>query len=52
MYKMMCKQFPFPAPIPELYSQILNEEVQIPAYLSENAKALLSGLLKKNPNER
>ena len=35
-----------------LFELILNEEVKFPARLSEVAKALLSGLLQKDPAKR
>lgn len=36
----------------EIYEEILTKEVDIPNYLDEDIKDLISLLLKKNPNER
>ena len=53
MYEMMCGKLPFYSRDQEvLFELILNEEVKFPARLSEVAKALLSGLLQKDPAKR
>jgi len=53
MYEMMCGRLPFYNRDPEvLFELILMEEIRFPRTLSENAKALLKGLLIKNPKQR
>ena len=53
MYEMMCGKLPFYSRDQEvMFELILNEEVKFPARLSEVAKALLSGLLQKDPAKR
>jgi serine/threonine protein kinase len=53
MYEMMCGRLPFYNRDPEvLFELILVEEIRFPRTLSDNAKALLKGLLIKNPKNR
>ena len=53
MYEMMCGRLPFYSRDHEvLFELILVEEIKFPARLSEVAKALLSGLLQKDPSKR
>lgn len=53
MYEMMCGRLPFYSKDHEvLFELILVEEIKFPARLSEVAKALLSGLLQKDPAKR
>ena len=53
MYEMMCGRLPFYNRDPEvLFELILMEDIRFPRTLSENAKALLKGLLIKNPKHR
>ncbi|KAM7119932.1 LOW QUALITY PROTEIN: RAC-alpha serine/threonine-protein kinase-like [Molossus nigricans] len=53
MYEMMCGRLPFYNQDHEkLFELILMEEIRFPRTLSPEAKALLSGLLKKDPKQR
>ena len=53
MYEMMCGRLPFYNRDHEvLFELILMEEVKFPARISDLARALLSGLLIKDPNNR
>ena len=53
MYEMMCGRLPFYNRDPEvLFELILMEEIRFPRTISDNAKALLKGLLIKNPKQR
>lgn len=53
MYRMMCGHLPFCGSTPaDIHQKILCNEVEFPAHLSENAKAILSGLLHKDPVQR
>ena len=53
MYEMMCGRLPFYSRDHEvLFELILVEEIKFPARLSEIAKALLGGLLQKDPSQR
>ncbi|KAF6268925.1 AKT serine/threonine kinase 1 [Rhinolophus ferrumequinum] len=53
MYEMLCGRLPFYNQDHEkLFELILMEEIRFPRSLSPDAKALLSGLLKKDPKQR
>jgi len=53
LYLMLCKTFPFnDKNNSKLYQKILSGKFNLPSYLSNEAKDLLSKLLKVNPNER
>ncbi|XP_055736598.1 RAC-beta serine/threonine-protein kinase [Salvelinus fontinalis] len=53
MYEMMCGRLPFYNQDHErLFELILMEEIRFPKNLAPEAKALLSGLLKKDPKQR
>ncbi|XP_074662116.1 RAC-gamma serine/threonine-protein kinase-like [Tubulanus polymorphus] len=53
LYEMMCGRLPFYNRDHEiLYELILTEDVKFPSRLSDNARNLLSGFLRKNPKER
>ena len=53
LYLMLCKTFPFnDKNNSKLYQKILCGKFNLPSYLSNEAKDLLSKLLKVNPNER
>ncbi|KAM5240020.1 RAC-alpha serine/threonine-protein kinase isoform 1-T1 [Hipposideros larvatus] len=53
MYEMLCGRLPFYNQDHEkLFELILMEEIRFPRSLSPEAKALLSGLLKKDPRQR
>ncbi|XP_028409048.1 RAC-alpha serine/threonine-protein kinase-like [Dendronephthya gigantea] len=53
MYEMMCGRLPFYSRDHEvLFELILTEDVKFPQRLSDLAKAVLSGLLEKNPKKR
>ena len=53
MYEMMCGRLPFYNRNHDvLFELILVEEIRFPRTLSEDAKLLLSGLLKKKPSLR
>uniref|UniRef100_A0A673V346 non-specific serine/threonine protein kinase n=1 Tax=Suricata suricatta TaxID=37032 RepID=A0A673V346_SURSU len=53
MYEMLCGRLPFYNQDHEkLFELILMEELRFPRTLSPEAKALLSGLLKKDPKQR
>ena len=53
MYEMLCGRLPFYNQDHEkLFELILMEEIRFPRTLSPEAKALLSGLLKKDPKQR
>uniref|UniRef100_A0A3B3SMT8 non-specific serine/threonine protein kinase n=1 Tax=Paramormyrops kingsleyae TaxID=1676925 RepID=A0A3B3SMT8_9TELE len=53
MYEMMCGRLPFYNQDHErLFEQILMEEIRFPRNLSPEARALLAGLLKKDPKQR
>ena len=53
MYEMMCGRLPFYNQDHErLFELILMEEIRFPRTLSPEAKALLAGLLKKDPKQR
>jgi len=53
MYEMMCGRLPFYNRDPEvLFELILMEEIRFPRTISDSAKALLKGLLIKNPKQR
>uniref|UniRef100_A0A8C6YJK8 non-specific serine/threonine protein kinase n=2 Tax=Elapinae TaxID=42168 RepID=A0A8C6YJK8_NAJNA len=53
MYEMMCGRLPFYSQDHErLFELILLEEIRFPRTLSPEAKALLAGLLKKDPKQR
>lgn len=53
MYEMLCGRLPFYNQDHEkLFELILMEEIRFPRTLSPEAKALLSGLLRKDPKQR
>ncbi|CAL8268397.1 unnamed protein product [Merluccius merluccius] len=53
MYEMMCGRLPFYNQDHErLFELILMEEIRFPRNLAPEAKALLAGLLKKDPKQR
>ncbi|CAG7828529.1 unnamed protein product [Allacma fusca] len=53
MYEMMVGRLPFyNRDHDTLFELIVMQEVKFPNHLSPNARDLLSGLLRKNPNER
>ncbi|CAL8392198.1 RAC-alpha serine/threonine-protein kinase [Gadus morhua] len=53
MYEMMCGRLPFYSHDHEaLFSLILTEEVRLPSTLSQAARRLLAGLLRKDPKAR
>lgn len=53
MYEMMCGRLPFYSTDHSiLFTLILMEEVKFPRNISNNARSLLAGLLKKNPRDR
>ncbi|XP_009863928.1 PREDICTED: RAC-beta serine/threonine-protein kinase-like, partial [Apaloderma vittatum] len=53
MDEMMCGRLPFYNQDHErLFELILMEEIRFPRTLSPEAKALLAGLLKKDPKQR
>uniref|UniRef100_S4RTA2 non-specific serine/threonine protein kinase n=1 Tax=Petromyzon marinus TaxID=7757 RepID=S4RTA2_PETMA len=53
MYEMMCGRLPFYNQDHEkLFELILMEDIRFPRTLSNDARALLSGLLKKDPKQR
>ncbi|XP_029139556.1 RAC-beta serine/threonine-protein kinase isoform X3 [Protobothrops mucrosquamatus] len=53
MYEMMCGRLPFYSQDHErLFELILMEDIRFPRTLSPDAKALLAGLLKKDPKQR
>ena len=53
LYLMLCKTFPFnDKNNSKLYQKILSGKFNLPSYLSNEAKDLLSKLLKVNPTER
>ncbi|XP_071477985.1 RAC-gamma serine/threonine-protein kinase-like [Diadema antillarum] len=53
MYEMMCGRLPFYSRDHEvLFELILTENIKFPNRLSITAKAILSGLLEKNPKKR
>jgi RAC serine/threonine-protein kinase len=53
MYEMMCGRLPFYNRDHDvLFELILLQSVRFPRTLSEDAKNLLEGFLKKNPHER
>lgn len=53
MYEMMCGRLPFYNQDHErLFELILMEEIRFPKSLAPEAKALLAGLLKKDPKQR
>ena len=53
LYLMLCKTFPFnDKNNSKLYQKILSGKFNLPSYLSNEAKDLLSKLLKVNPSER
>jgi len=53
LYLMLCKSFPFnDKNNSKLYQKILSGKFNLPSYLSNEAKDLLSKLLKVNPAER
>uniref|UniRef100_A0A8C4QH13 non-specific serine/threonine protein kinase n=1 Tax=Eptatretus burgeri TaxID=7764 RepID=A0A8C4QH13_EPTBU len=53
MYEMMCGRLPFYNQDHErLFELILMEDIRFPRTLSHDAKALLAGLLKKDPKKR
>lgn len=53
MYEMMCGRLPFYNQDHErLFELILLEEIRFPKNLAPEAKALLAGLLKKDPKQR
>lgn len=53
LYVMLCGDMPFKEnTIDLLYRTILKKEVKYPEYLSELAIDFLTGLLKKDPDER
>lgn len=53
MYEMMCGRLPFYNRDHDvLFELILLQSVRFPRTLSEDAKSLLEGFLKKNPHER
>lgn len=53
MYEMMCGRLPFYNQDHErLFELILMEEIRFPKTLAPEGKALLAGLLKKDPKQR
>ncbi|NWQ84658.1 AKT2 kinase, partial [Columbina picui] len=53
MYEMMCGRLPFYNQDHErLFELILMEEIRFPRALGPDARALLAGLLKKDPKQR
>ncbi|CAB1315867.1 unnamed protein product, partial [Coregonus sp. 'balchen'] len=53
MYEMMCGRLPFYNQDHErLFELILMEEIRFPRNLAPEGKALLAGLLKKDPKQR
>uniref|UniRef100_A0A673LUW0 non-specific serine/threonine protein kinase n=1 Tax=Sinocyclocheilus rhinocerous TaxID=307959 RepID=A0A673LUW0_9TELE len=53
MYEMMCGRLPFYNQDHErLFELILMEDIRFPRTLAPDAKSLLSGLLKKDPQQR
>ncbi|XP_073769788.1 v-akt murine thymoma viral oncogene homolog 2, like isoform X1 [Danio rerio] len=53
MYEMMCGRLPFYSQDHErLFEQIVMEEIRFPRSLSTHARALLTGLLRKEPKQR
>ncbi len=53
MYEMMCGRLPFYNQDHErLFELIVMEEIRFPKNLSPEAKALLTGLLRKDPKQR
>ncbi|XP_056322577.1 v-akt murine thymoma viral oncogene homolog 2, like isoform X2 [Danio aesculapii] len=53
MYEMMCGRLPFYSQDHErLFEQIVMEEIRFPRSLSAHARALLTGLLRKEPKQR
>ena len=53
MYEMMCGRLPFYNQDHErLFELILMEEIRFPRNLAPEGKALLAGLLKKDPKPR
>ena len=53
MYEMMCGRLPFYNQDHErLFELILMEEIRFPRNLAPEGKALLAGLLKKDPKHR
>ena len=52
-FEMITGRLPFDSRDPDqLFTQILNEEVKIPPFISADAKDLIVHLLEKNPNFR
>jgi serine/threonine protein kinase len=53
LYEMLTGLPPFyDANRSQMYLRILNEDLEFPNYLSQNAKNLISGLLSKDPTKR
>ncbi|XP_074659240.1 RAC-gamma serine/threonine-protein kinase-like [Tubulanus polymorphus] len=53
LYEMMCGRLPFYNRDHEiLFELILTEDIKFPSRLSDNARNLLSGFLRKNPKKR
>lgn len=53
MYEMMCGRLPFYSRDHEtLFERILMEDISLPSMLSSDGRALLSGLLCKDPTVR
>ncbi|XP_053330856.1 protein kinase C eta type [Spea bombifrons] len=53
LYEMLCGHAPFEAENEDdLFEAILNDEVNYPAWLSQDAVAILQAFMKKNPNKR
>lgn len=53
MYEMMCGRLPFYNQDHErLFELIVMEEIRFPRNLTPEAKALLTGLLRKDPKQR
>ena len=53
LYEMLCGKTPFhSSDLSQVVDRILNGEVNYPAYVSPDAKLLISQLLEKNPKKR